>query len=92
MSLESASSAISRWTDDGGAVLDRHPPRGDVSGWSASDRAIVERLGIAVLEEWEALPMRVQRTLFRRAAGDVFGGDEMSAQIARFLHDKSRRS
>ena len=54
-----------------------------------TERNAVERLGAAVVFEWNELPTDVQRVLFRRASAvkDLYDPTELKARIARFLHD-----
>ena len=55
---------------------------------SGDDRTILECLGAAVIMQWGALPTKIQRDLFERAASLAGVGHTAppKGQIARFLH------
>lgn len=82
--------AVDRWENDGGSMA-RGP--GGTSGRpdeliSSAHRRILQRLGLAVLNEWNGLPVDVQRKLFKAAS--EYGASpsaEITERIARFLHD-----
>ena len=57
---------------------------------SQSQHELLERLGAAVVSEWNDLPMTVRKSLFERAARvpTLHEDGALKAQLARFLHDR----
>jgi len=51
---------------------------------------LLERLGVAVVSEWNGLSMPVRGSLFERAVRVPTSSDDgrVRAQLARFLHDR----
>jgi hypothetical protein len=82
--------ALDRLENDGGAIVHR---RGGTAGRydeaiPVAQRRILRRLGVAVLTEWNDLPVDVQRRLFKAAS--EYGASpppDITLRIARFLHD-----
>jgi hypothetical protein len=83
--------ALDRWDDEGGsgaspasnALLE------NLESLSPAERQVLQRLGAAVVMEWNELPTDVQRTIFKHASAKngTSGATELRARIARFLHD-----
>ena len=79
---------IGRWNDEGGARADLDTDA--AATLTAEERDILERLGAAVVLEWDAMPTDLKRTLFKLASangGTTSGVTALSTAIARFLHD-----
>lgn len=57
---------------------------------SSAERELLQRLGAAVVSEWDDLPMPLQRALFEHAVGARAWPDPgaLKARMARFLHDR----
>ncbi|WP_127088285.1 hypothetical protein [Aquabacter cavernae] len=81
-------SALDQWDEEGGAPAMPWPLRPDMDHLSDMERRILESLGAALVGEWGSLQTDIQRAIFHRLASDTaHGGDELKAQVARFLHD-----
>ena len=63
--------------------------RPDLQALSEAERQLLQRLGAAVVTEWNDLPMLLQRALFDRAVvkDPSCDTDLLKARMARFLHD-----
>ena len=86
-----AATALAGWEAEGGALLDSLQMLHGGSQVAESDTdELLERLGAAVVSEWNILSMPVRRTLFERAARVPRSCDagRVRAQLARFLHDR----
>ena len=59
---------------------------------TASDRLLLERLGAALVAEWNNLPPPLQRAVYERAAGGRASLNSLATrrQMARFLHDHKK--
>ena len=71
----------------GTASSPNHRP--ELQSLSEAERQLLQRLGAALVTEWNDLPTPLQRALFDRAvvkdpASDT---DLLKASMARFLHD-----
>lgn len=77
------------WEAEGGAI----DAPADASRPAAGDALLLERLGAALVREWDTLPMPVQRAVYDRAAPADAGRDGQAARrdLARFLHDHKQR-
>jgi hypothetical protein len=73
---------LASWEGEGGA---RSSPR----ALADAERQTLERLGLAVVMEWNELPTELQRVLFRRASAAEQSYDpvQLRSRLARFLHD-----
>lgn len=77
--------ALARWEGEGGALGLSNAP-GDTL--DELDLRILNRLGAAVLGEWNNISTDLQRALFQRASTPHSSGDgaRLKSEIARFLH------
>jgi hypothetical protein len=57
-------------------------------GLAADEQQVLQRLGAAVIMQWNALPTQFQRKLFNNAGaiGELKDGAALRGMIARFLH------
>ena len=64
-----------------------HKP--DLQALSETERLLLQRLGAALVTQWNDLPMPLQRALFDRAVvkDATCDTDLLKARMARFLHD-----
>jgi hypothetical protein len=89
-----AATALEEWEAEGGASAGM-PQASDhgVPRPSPLDRLLLERLGAALVGEWNNLPTPLQRTVYERAAGGGSSWDRsrLRRQMARFLHDHKNR-
>ena len=81
--------ALARWEGEGGAT--RQASRGrcdDLYALSVDEERVLRNLGAAVIDQWNDLPMPIQRRLFARATamGNPLGPAQSKQQIARFIH------
>ncbi len=78
--------ALAVWDDEGGPV---QPDGGVQAGLGEVEERILQRLGAAVIVQWNELPTEIQRGLFQRAAAMNEPGHaaQLREEIARFLHD-----
>lgn len=85
--------ALEEWEAEGGAsagvpqASEHHASRS-----SPLDRLLLQRLGAALVDEWNNLSVPLQRAIYERAAG---GGSSLTRlmtrrQMARFLHDHKK--
>jgi hypothetical protein len=81
--------ALAEWEAEGGTT----PGAGGAGEDDAStrpplDRFLLERLGVAIVGEWSALPARLQRTVYERAVclSSPSYRPSIRRQMARFLH------
>jgi hypothetical protein len=83
-------SALARWESEGGAPgpASEEPSRDKAVPLSEEEGRILQRLGAAVLLQWNDLPTAIQRQLFEHAVamGEARHTAELKEQIARFLH------
>jgi len=85
-----AATALEEWEAEGGASAG--VPQASEHGASRPsplERLLLQRLGAALVGEWNNLPASLRRAIYERAAG---GGSSLSRlttrrQMARFLHD-----
>jgi hypothetical protein len=80
--------ALRRWEAEGGS-LSSEPQRRQHIGLGEQEQYVLCCLGGAVLMQWNELPTKIQRVLFKRAAS-LSKEDQTLAlreQIARFLHN-----
>jgi hypothetical protein len=81
--------ALDRWDQEGGAPASAWALKYRRSNLADHERDILERLGAAVVCEWNALPTDIQRALFRYAtSGESFDPAQLKVQLARFLHNR----
>ena len=81
---------LARWEGEGGAPqASPRSDRGRAKVLAAAERHVLERLGAAVVMEWNALPTAVRRAIFRHAwaAEASYDPVRLKARVARFLHD-----
>jgi hypothetical protein len=88
-----AVAALDEWEAEGGASAGV-PQASELAALrpSALDRLLLQRLGAALVGEWNNLPAPLQRAVYERAAG---GGSSlnrltMRRHMARFLHDHKK--
>ena len=85
--------ALEEWEAEGGASAGApQASEHDASRPSPLDRLLLERLGAALVDEWNNLSVPLQRAIYERAAG---GGSSLNRlttrrQMARFLHDHKK--
>ena len=88
-----AATALEEWEAEGGASAGA--PQASEHGASHPSplgRLLLERLGAALVGEWNNLPAPLQRAVYERAAGGSSSLDRltMRRQMARFLHDHKK--
>lgn len=73
---------LARWETEGGAPL----PAATLPG--GSDEPLLQRLGAALVAEWNKLPMPLQRAIYDRAVAGLAADDEtaLKRRVALFLH------
>ena len=56
------------------------------------ERLLLQRLGTALVDEWNNLPAPLQRAIYERAAGGDSSLNRLTTrrQMARFLHDHKK--
>jgi hypothetical protein len=76
--------ALARWEGEGGALS---ASQAQPHSLDQTEMAILSRLGAALLEEWNKLPIKVQRAIFARVSTLRVATDglRIKAEIARFL-------
>jgi len=84
--------ATAQWDAEGGSADPTQAIDPMASRPLPADRLLLERLGAAVVGEWNNLPAPLQRAVYERAAG---GGASLNSlttrrQMARFLHDHKK--
>lgn len=80
--------ALARWDEEGGAPAMPSPLCYEVRGLPDAERRVLECLGAALVEEWNNLPIDIQRTIFQRASADnIYDPAELRSRVARFLRD-----
>jgi hypothetical protein len=84
--LRQPEAGVARWEEEGGA---RRAAGAVTRALADTELDILERLGAAVVMEWNELPTDVQRVLFRHASAikEPYDPAQLKARIARFLHD-----
>ena len=77
--------ALSRWEGEGGALA----PTGATDSIDESELRILARLGAALLDDWDELPIAVQGSVVRRAKMLGRPGDHahVKENLARFLRE-----
>jgi hypothetical protein len=88
-----AATALEEWEAEGGASAGMpHAARHAALGRSPLDRLLLQRLGAALVEEWNTLPAPLQRAVYERAArgGSSLNRLTMRRHMARFLHDNKK--
>jgi len=85
--------ALDEWEAEGGASAGA--PQAGVHGPanpSALERLLLQRLGAALVGEWNDLPAPLQRAIYERATGggSLLNRLTMRRQMARFLHDRKK--
>jgi len=88
-----AATALEDWEAEGGASagvpqeIEQTTPRA-----SPLERLLLQRLGAALVSEWNNLPAPLQRAVYERAAGggSSQNGLTMRRHMARFLHDHKK--
>jgi hypothetical protein len=86
-----AATALEEWEAEGGASAGpQQASEHDAWPLSPPERLLLERLGNALVHEWNNFPTPLQRAVFDRAAtGRVpWNRLRMRRQMARFLHDR----
>jgi hypothetical protein len=84
--------ALEEWEAEGGASAG--PPQAsehDARRLSPLERLLLERLGNALVHEWNNLPMPLQRAVYDRATrgSSSWSRSRMRQHMARFLHDRN---
>lgn len=83
--------ALEEWEAEGG-VSAGLPQASEHDAWHLSppERLLLERLGNALVHEWNNLPTPLQRAVYDRAASGSSSRSRlrMRRQMARFLHDR----
>lgn len=86
-----AATALEEWEAEGGASAGL-PQASEHDAWRLSplERLLLERLGNALVHEWNNLPTPLQRAVYDRAASgsSSWSRSRMRRQMARFLHDR----
>jgi hypothetical protein len=84
-----ANDRLDAWDDEGGAPGAVTTDGAISETTSETERRLLERLGAAVLGEWQELPMRLRRAIYERAVDSelVCGPSKLKRAMARFLHD-----
>ena len=80
---------LARWEGEGGAPqASPRSDRGGAKALAAAERHVLERLGAAVVMEWNVLPTAVRRAIFRHAwaAEASYDPVRLKARVGRFLH------
>jgi hypothetical protein len=88
-----AATALEEWEAEGGAsVAALRTSENGASPPTPLDRLLLERLGAALLGEWNSLPARLQRAVYERAVSVSAPSNRptMRRQVARFLHDHKK--
>ena len=85
-----AAASLEEWEAEGGAGAGL-PQAGDDGEPAPStfERMLLERLGAALVGEWNNLPAPLQRAVYERAVGGSSSWNRlpMRRRMARFLHD-----
>lgn len=86
-----AATALEEWEAEGGASAGV-PQAGEPTAPLPLERLLLQRLGTALVSEWNHLPAPLQRAIYERAAD---GGPSskrltMRRHMARFLHDHKK--
>lgn len=92
--VEAATTALEEWEAEGGAsaavpqAREHAVPRPS----PPIERVLLERLGAALVGEWNHLPARLQRAVYERAAAGGSSSTRVTRrrEMARFLHDHKR--
>jgi hypothetical protein len=81
------------WEAEGGAsaaAMRAHV--NDAATSPAIERSLLERLGAALVSEWNNLPMPLRRAIYDRAVrGNSARNRTLKRQMARFLHEHKGR-
>jgi len=88
-----AATALEEWEAEGGASAGvPHANEHGASRPSPLERLLLQRLGAALVGEWNNLPVALQRAVYERAAGDGSSVNRLTMRrlMARFLHDNKR--
>jgi len=87
-----AAMALEEWEDEGGSADLTQAIERPASRPSPVDRLLLERLGAALVSEWNNLPAPLQRAVYERAAGGGASSNSVTTrrQMARFLHDHKK--
>jgi len=90
-----AVTTLEKWEAEGGAPTDTavRTADSDPDTLSEAELLLLQRLGAALVSEWNKLPTPLQRALYARAVGDEPGSDRpaLKRNMARFLHDHKDR-
>jgi hypothetical protein len=86
-----AATALAEWEGEGGAPADASGHAAPTP--AAPKRLLLERLGAALVGEWNNLPSPLQRVLYERAVGGDSPSNRLTVRrdLARFLHDHKSR-
>ena len=90
-----AATDLEKWEAEGGASPGAAwAGENGVAPPSALDRLLLERLGGALVSEWNHLPVRLQRAVYERAVSVSSPSTRptIRRQMARFLHDHKNRA
>lgn len=86
--IDAARAALEAWEAEGGASAG--VPQGEYAASRplSLERLLLERLGAALVGEWNNLPAALQRAVYERAVGgSSLSRLTMRRQMARFLHN-----
>lgn len=83
--------ALAEWEGEGGAPADAGGHTAATP--AAPERLLLERLGAALVGEWNNLPSPLQRVLYERAVRGDSPTSRLAARrdVARYLHDHKSR-
>lgn len=86
---------LEEWEAEGGApkATAVRTADSDPAALSEAEQQLLQRLGAALVSEWNQLPTPWQRTLYARAVGTEPPPDAaaLKRDMARFLHDRKDR-
>ena len=88
-----AATALEEWEAEGGASAGvRQASEHGASRPSPLERLLLQRLGAALVGEWNNLPAPLRRAIYERAAGSGSSSNRLTTrrQMARFLHDHKK--
>lgn len=88
--LSSPAQSIDRWENEGGATVQSRTRAAEHldEEFSVAESRMLQRLGVAVLTQWNDMSVEAQRKLFRSASEHgISRNPDIRAQLARFLHD-----
>ena len=89
-----AATALEEWEAEGGASAAARASENGASPPPPLVRLLLERLGSALVGEWNNFPVRLQRAVYERAVSVSSPSNRptMRRQMATFLHDHKNRA